>query len=249
MGCSTRPSRAWRPRSEGRRAVLDAETTGEPIDLSVTLRTGPSPPTLRATFRPGRREGSRRLPADLPRCPGRRPPLGRPRAASPALRDGGGRSREGGGGLLRPRRRSARPATRSAARGATVGPDLSKLAGRDPATVYREIAEPGAVIRPEYRALHRRPEGRPRRRRASSAPRGPTRSASWMPRASRSSCRGRKSSNCVPAPPRSCPSALPAPSGEARMRDLLTFLLRRPRGGRRAMREGVDERSMACRRG
>ena len=35
-------------------------------------------------------------------------------------------------------------------KGGAVGPDLSKLAGHDPATVYRDIAEPSAIIRPEY---------------------------------------------------------------------------------------------------
>ena len=35
-------------------------------------------------------------------------------------------------------------------RGGEIGPDLSDLAGRDAAEIYREIAEPGALIKPEY---------------------------------------------------------------------------------------------------
>ncbi|HEX8203973.1 MAG TPA: c-type cytochrome, partial [Isosphaeraceae bacterium] len=34
--------------------------------------------------------------------------------------------------------------------GGDVGPDLGELVGRDPAEVYRDIVEPSAVIRPEF---------------------------------------------------------------------------------------------------
>jgi putative heme-binding domain-containing protein len=35
-------------------------------------------------------------------------------------------------------------------RGGDAGPDLGNLVGRDPAEIYREIADPSAVIKPEY---------------------------------------------------------------------------------------------------
>jgi putative heme-binding domain-containing protein len=35
-------------------------------------------------------------------------------------------------------------------KGGDVGPDLGDRAGRDPAELYRDIADPSAVIKPEY---------------------------------------------------------------------------------------------------
>lgn len=131
------------------RITFDLEPTGEPVDLSLTLRTGDRPPTLHATLQAGK-DADARLKPDLltvPWAPSS-PPTAAESPPLPFKLTGGDRAK--GEAVFYSDEAKCSTCHRVRGKGGEVGPDLTKLVGRDPATVYRDIAEPSAVIRPEY---------------------------------------------------------------------------------------------------
>lgn len=137
---------------DGRRAEFAVESDGEPVELALVVRTGEGdgPFTLRAVSLIDD------APAEMPLGDGQLtlawapPPPSVPSSPAPAPPDltGGDAMRGEAVFFGEESRCSACHAFRG--RGGVVGPDLSELSRRDLADVYRDIAEPSAVLHPEY---------------------------------------------------------------------------------------------------
>lgn len=134
-------------------AALEVESDGEPIDLAVSLATGRGGrrPALTATFEPeGDRSKARPIaPARLvlPWAPPMPPAAGEP-PAPPYDLAGGDPAR--GEAVFRGEEAKCAVCHKARGQGGEVGPDLSSQVGRDRAAVYRDIAEPGTVLHPEF---------------------------------------------------------------------------------------------------
>jgi putative heme-binding domain-containing protein len=136
----------------GQRVEFPVNSTGEAIDLTVTLRTGTGkgPTRLRATLKKEGKPGEDPLPRErllvpwaspTPRLPTEPPTL-------PGGIAGGDRAR---GELIffgEQARCSACHAI--GGKGGNVGPDLGHQFERPPAEVFRDLADPGAWINPNY---------------------------------------------------------------------------------------------------
>jgi putative heme-binding domain-containing protein len=135
----------------GQRAAFDLESTGEPVDLAVAVRTGA-----------GERSLSLRVTYHSDADPTERP-LSRARLLLPwapavpsAAAPGGPLPNLAGGDPVRGEavffsdEAKCVSCHRVRGQGGIVGPDLSDLARHDRAWIYRAIAEPSAVIHPEY---------------------------------------------------------------------------------------------------
>jgi putative heme-binding domain-containing protein len=141
------------PMQAGGASVFRVESTGEPTLLSLTLRTGgprDKPPSARVTTRPGDGPGAESdLPGSaylLPWAPPSPPPPA-PLESVPHL--AGGDPVKGRAVFLSAESKCS-ACHRVKGEGATVGPDLSALAGRDRVEVYRDVYEPSARIHPDY---------------------------------------------------------------------------------------------------
>ncbi len=142
---------------EGRKAVEDrgveftTESTGEPVELALTIRTEAGKPlTLSATTRHGEDPIDRPLPADgllVPWAPARPPAPTGPAPEPPSL--AGGDPKRGEAVFLGEEAKCASCHT-FRGQGGEIGPDLSNLHERDVATIYRDIAEPSATIHPDF---------------------------------------------------------------------------------------------------
>jgi len=129
----------------------ESESTGEPAELALALRTGvgAAPLTLRASYRAGADPADRPLPAGrlmLPWAPSA-PPAAAP-AAPPFDLAGGDPGR--GEAVFFGEEGKCATCHKARGRGGEVGPGLDAQAGRDRAAVYRDINEPSAVIHPDY---------------------------------------------------------------------------------------------------
>jgi putative heme-binding domain-containing protein len=127
------------------------ESTGDVTDVSVTLRTGPgkSPLAVRALYQVDRAKEALAVPRawqSVAWAPGRPPSSGPP----PALPDLSGGDRARGEALFYGDVARCANCHMVRGKGKSVGPDLTGIAGRDRASIYRDIAEPSAVIRPDY---------------------------------------------------------------------------------------------------
>lgn len=131
-------------------AEFAVDSAGDVMELSLVVRTGPGPAPFRlaATYRAGASAAVPlpRLRQAVPWSPGSPPAPG----PGPPLPD------ISGGDPLRGEKIFHGEAARCAnchqvrGKGKSVGPDLTPLAGRERAAVYRDIAEPSALIRPDY---------------------------------------------------------------------------------------------------
>jgi len=136
----------------GHRAEFPLESTGEAAELSVTVRTGVGnkPPSLHATFYNKAEPAPRRLPSGrqtVPWAPAL-PPFVAARASAVPDLAGGDPTR--GEVVFKGDQAKCANCHKVRGQGGAVGPDLSDLLKRDPASVYRDIAEPSATIHPEY---------------------------------------------------------------------------------------------------
>ncbi len=136
------------PPSRDGAAVFPSGETSDPMLLTVTIKTGdsnPAHPVIRLTGR-GASTPDNPVAMFLPWTPAS-PPTPAPLESVPDLSGGDPRQ-----GALIFAGAEAKCATchRIRGEGATVGPDLSNLLGRDRTEVYREIAEPSARINPDY---------------------------------------------------------------------------------------------------
>jgi putative heme-binding domain-containing protein len=143
---------AREPKDGDHRAELAVESRGEPLFLTLTIRTGAGgrPFSLRASYRPPGELADRPLERDRLLVPWA-PISTDPAIAAPLLvpnLSGGDPAR----GRTIFRGDQARCAQCHAFRGegGTVGPDLTGIASKGRAEIYRSLATPSAAIEPEY---------------------------------------------------------------------------------------------------
>lgn len=133
---------------------LPVQSTGEPIDLMLTLRTGTAagkkPTTLRAALiqegapRESRLARERLL---VPWAALTPPPPAEPPTLPPGL-VGGDPAR--GERIFFGEQARCSACHAIGGKGGNVGPELGQQSGRPPAEVYRDVVEPGAWINPEF---------------------------------------------------------------------------------------------------
>lgn len=135
----------------GHRLELPLEPEGPPAELWVMIPTtqGGAVPSLSATF--GSEGAASRVvqPTDLllPWTPGSEPSAAAPPTAVPDL-SGGDPAR--GEAVFFSEQARCSACHRMGGKGGDVGPALDTLSDREPATIYRDIADPSAVLHPEF---------------------------------------------------------------------------------------------------
>jgi putative heme-binding domain-containing protein len=146
------PPRASAEGAGSARAEWDLESTGEPVELAATIPTGVNgkPATLRAWYRVAGDPAERPIPANWLSLPWAPPAAATPAPAPPIpfrLADGDPRRGEA---VFHSDEAKCSSCHKVRGKGGETGPPLDDLAERDPASVYRDIAEPSAVIDPEF---------------------------------------------------------------------------------------------------
>jgi putative heme-binding domain-containing protein len=135
--------------ADGRfRAEAAVEPGGEPVELSLSVETGRGgkAPRFRVALEPAGKPGPD-AGLVLPWVP---PALPAAAEAPPPPFDLSGGDPGKGEAVFFGEEAKCSACHAVGGKGGIVGPDLSKLAGEDRARVYRDIAEPSAVIHPEY---------------------------------------------------------------------------------------------------
>ena len=141
------------PTSEGReRAEVAVDSSGGPVALVVSLSTGVGgrAPDLLVAYRAGADPTERPVPPDRFRLPWSPAVVSSPPAPTgprPELADGDPRRGEA---VFTSEQARCSACHKVRGKGGEVGPDLSNLVHRDAASVYRDIAEPDATIHPDY---------------------------------------------------------------------------------------------------
>jgi len=134
-------------------ATLKAESTGEAAEFSVVLATGTQPkvePRLRVSSITAKDPAGRpigRSALVLPWAPANPQPAAEAEVPATLLTGG---DPVAGEAVFHGDQAKCATCHAVRGRGGAIGPDLSELAGRDRAWVYRNIAEPSASIHPEY---------------------------------------------------------------------------------------------------
>ncbi len=135
----------------GQRATLKGESTGDAIDLGLTLKTGAQGLHLAvAATAAGSPEG-RAIPKAafvLPWAPPALPSAAPAEAPPAALLSGGDPTK--GRAVFYGEQAKCATCHKVRGEGGSVGPELTALAGVDRAWVYRNIVEPSASIHPDY---------------------------------------------------------------------------------------------------
>ncbi len=209
----------------GQRATLKAESTGDAVELSLTLRTGEPNPRIAAiaTTASTGPDGEAPGPGSI------RPPLGPaqppPRPFDPPARRPGPGGRPGPGARGFPRRpgqvRHLPPGPGPGRRGR---PRPDRPGRVRPGLGVPEHRRARRLDPPRLRVLDRRPARTAGSPWAWSGSKGPTPSRSATSTPSSRPSPAPRSRRSAPAPPRSCPSACSGCIGEDRTRDLLAFL-------------------------
>lgn len=136
----------------GNVATSTVESTGDPVDLTVTVRTGAGapPPTLKVTYQVEKDakerplERSRQL---VPWAPA--PPARETAAAPPPFVLTGGNPARGEAAFFSDKAKCSQ-CHKVGGRGGIVGPDLGEMRGRRLPEIYRALADPSATIHPNY---------------------------------------------------------------------------------------------------
>jgi putative heme-binding domain-containing protein len=131
-------------------AELGTESTGEPLELVVILTTGVGgkSPSLRVrSLVKGQTQAVERKHLLVPWTPP--PPPSPASATAPPFDLAGGDARRGEAVFFSEGAKCS-SCHKVRGKGGDVGPDLSQLETKDPATLYRDIADPSATIDPSY---------------------------------------------------------------------------------------------------
>jgi putative heme-binding domain-containing protein len=131
---------------------ISTESTGDPIELFLDASTvaGDAPFVLGATYQAAEDARERAIPVErllLPWVPGA-PSSAEPATAPPFSLVGGGAKR--GEVVFYSEESKCATCHKIRGKGGDVGPDLSNLASRDAALIFRDINEPSATINPEF---------------------------------------------------------------------------------------------------
>jgi putative heme-binding domain-containing protein len=128
------------------------ESTGEPRELTAKIPTGTGGKalTVRASSRIESDPNQRTLPRAWQILPWVPAPTPLAAAAPPLPFALAGGDRRRGEAVFTSDEAKCSTCHKVRGLGGDIGPDLGALVGRDPAEVYRDIAEPNVVIKPEY---------------------------------------------------------------------------------------------------
>jgi putative heme-binding domain-containing protein len=140
------------PRDDIHRTELTAASHGEPLFLTITIRTGAggNPFSTRATYRPSGQAADRPIERNrllLPWAPISANPATAAPVAVPDLSSG---DPERGRTIFRGDQARCAQCHTFRGEGGKVGPDLTDIASKGRADIYRNIAAPSATIEPDY---------------------------------------------------------------------------------------------------
>ncbi len=136
----------------GQVSELAVESRGEPLFLTLTARTGEGtiPLTLGASYRPAGEPAEHGLERDRLQVPWA-PVSTDPATAAPVtVPDLTGGDPERGRTIFRGDQSRCAQCHSFRGEGGLVGPDLTNIAAKGPADIYRSIAAPSAVIEPDF---------------------------------------------------------------------------------------------------
>jgi putative heme-binding domain-containing protein len=133
-------------------AEWELESTGEPVELAATIPTGVNgkPVTFRAWYRTAGDPAARPIPASRQMLPWGPSTVATPTSALPIPFSLAGGNPLRGEAVFNSAEAKCSSCHKIRGKGGETGPSLDELADRDPASVYRDIAEPSAVIDPDY---------------------------------------------------------------------------------------------------
>lgn len=134
--------------------TIDLRGDGEPVDLALTFKTGPGreQPEWFLSYRAGTDSPERPWPLErslVPWAPPS-PPASTEPATKPAAGLWAGGVAERGEKVFFGEEARCAVCHKFRGKGGEIGPDLSNLSQRDPASIVRDIAEPSATIHPDY---------------------------------------------------------------------------------------------------
>jgi putative heme-binding domain-containing protein len=140
------------PRDGLHRAELAVESRGEPLFLTLSVRTraGGRPLSLGATYRPAGERADRAFERDRLLVPWAPVSTDATIATPVAVPDLAGGDPERGRSIFRGDQARCAQCHAFRGEGGQVGPDLTNLASKGRADIYRSIAAPSAVIEPDY---------------------------------------------------------------------------------------------------
>ncbi len=152
LGDAQVPPTDKEPRDGLHRSELAVESRGEPLFLTLSVRTGAGgrPLSLRATYRPSGEPADRALERDRLLVPWAPVSTDATIAAPVAVPDLSGGDPERGRSIFRGDQARCAQCHAFRGEGGQVGPDLTGLVTKGRADIYRSIAAPSAVIEPDY---------------------------------------------------------------------------------------------------
>ncbi len=152
LGDAQSPPTDKEPRDGLHRSEVAVESRGEPLFLTLSVRTGAGrrPISLRATYRPSGEPADRALERDRLLVPWAPVSTDATIAAPVAVPDLSGGDPERGRSIFRGDQARCAQCHAFRGEGGQVGPDLTSLATKGRAEIYRSIAAPSAIIEPDY---------------------------------------------------------------------------------------------------
>jgi putative heme-binding domain-containing protein len=133
-------------------AEWDLESTGEPVELAATIPTGVNgkPATFRVWYRTAADAAERPIPASSQALPWGPPAVAAVAAAPPIPFSLAGGDPHRGEAIFTGAEAKCSSCHKVRGAGGETGPALDDLSERDPASVYRDIAEPSVVIDSDF---------------------------------------------------------------------------------------------------
>jgi putative heme-binding domain-containing protein len=135
---------------DGQEVTLTADAERQAVELLVTLRTDTKAPSLHVSVATGADATERPLKPEsltVPWSPGPAASEPPPTLTPPSLAGGDARR---GAAVFFSEEAKCSACHKFQGRGGEIGPDLTNLSQRDAASIFRDIAEPSAVIHPDY---------------------------------------------------------------------------------------------------
>jgi putative heme-binding domain-containing protein len=130
----------------------ELESTGEPVELAATIATGVNgkPAMIHPWYRTAGDPAARPISESFQALPWGPPAVAAPASALPIPFSLAGGDPSRGEAIFTSAEAKCASCHKIRGKGGETGPALDELAERDPASVYRDIAEPSAVIDPDY---------------------------------------------------------------------------------------------------
>jgi putative heme-binding domain-containing protein len=140
------------PRDRAHRATLSVDSRGDPLFLTITVRTGCTgrPFSLRVSYRVAGETASRPIERDRLMVPWAPMPPGPAIAAPLTVPDLSGGDPDRGRAIFQGDQARCSQCHAFRGQGGKAGPDLTEIGRKSRAEIYRAIAVPSAAIEPDY---------------------------------------------------------------------------------------------------